>query len=49
MEWTNAAGCWIDGRRVSFRAYAHQERGLVRVNEWGVLKLKFLQPTVFSY
>src|SRR5271157_5365744 len=25
----------------SFRAYAHQERGLVRVNEWSVLKLKF--------
>ena len=28
MEWTNAAGCWIDGRRVSFRAYAYQETGL---------------------
>jgi hypothetical protein len=33
----------------SFRAYAYQERGLVRVNEWGVLKLKFLQPIVFPY
>ena len=31
----------------SFRAYAYPERGLVRVNEWGVLKLRFLQPTVF--
>ena len=31
----------------SFRAYAYQERGLVRVNEWSVLKMKFLQPTVF--
>jgi hypothetical protein len=31
----------------NFRAYADEERGLVRVNEWDVLKLKFLQPTVF--
>ncbi len=33
----------------SFRAYAHQERGLVRVNEWSVLKLKFVQPTAFPH
>ena len=33
----------------SFRAYAYQEMGVVRVNEWGVLKLKFLRPTVFPY
>jgi hypothetical protein len=31
----------------SFRAYAYQETGLVRVNEWSVLKLKFVQPTAF--
>jgi putative transposase len=31
----------------SFRAYAYQESGLVRVDEWGVLKMKFLQPTAF--
>jgi len=33
----------------SFRAYAYQERGLVRVNEWSVLKLKFVQPTAFPH
>ena len=31
----------------SFRAYAYQERGLVRVNEWGVLKMKSIEPTGF--
>jgi len=49
MEWTNAAGCWIDGRRVSFRAYAYQESGVVRVNEWGVLTMKFVQPIAFPH
>ena len=29
------------------RRYAHQESGLIRVNEWSVLKLKFVQPTAF--
>ncbi|MFZ0312193.1 MAG: transposase [Candidatus Korobacteraceae bacterium] len=33
----------------SFRAYAYQERGLVRVNEWGVVKMKFVQPTAFPH
>jgi len=31
----------------SFRAYAYQESGVVRVNEWDVLKMKFVQPTAF--
>ncbi len=31
----------------SFQAYAYQETGMVRVNEWGVLRMKILQPTVF--
>jgi len=35
--------------RSSFRAYAQQERGLVRVNEWSVLKLKFVEPTAFPH
>src|SRR5271166_1061456 len=29
----------------SFRAYAHQESGLVSVNDWSVLMLKFVPPT----
>jgi putative transposase len=33
----------------SFRSYAYQETGLVRVNEWAVLKMKFLQPTAFPH
>jgi hypothetical protein len=33
----------------SLPAYAYQERGLVRVNELGVLKMKVLQPTVFPH
>ena len=31
----------------SFRAYACQEAGLVRVNDWGVLKLRFVEPNGF--
>ena len=33
----------------SFRAYAHQERGLVSVNAWSALTLKFVQPTAFPH
>ena len=33
----------------SFRAYAYEERGLVGVNEWSVLKLKFVRPTAFPH
>jgi putative transposase len=33
----------------SFRAYAHQERRLVGVNEWSLLKLKSVQPTAFPH
>ena len=33
----------------SFRAYAYLETGLVRMNEWGVLKMKFVQPTAFPH
>jgi putative transposase len=33
----------------SFRAYAYEENGLVRVNEWSVLKLKLVEPTAFSH
>jgi hypothetical protein len=31
----------------SFRAYAYQEGGVVRVNEWDVLKMKFRETTSF--
>ncbi len=31
----------------SFRAYAYQERGLVRVNDWSVQELKVRKPTTF--
>jgi putative transposase len=31
----------------SFRSYAYQEMGVVRVNEWGVLKMKSIEPTRF--
>jgi putative transposase len=33
----------------SFRAYAYEEKGLVNVHEWSVLKLKFVQPTAFQH
>lgn len=29
----------------SFRAYAHQESGIVGVNEWNVVKLKYTEVT----
>ncbi len=32
----------------SFRAYAYQETGPVRVNDWSVLELKFTAPTTFA-
>ena len=33
----------------SFRAYAYQERGPVSVNEWSVLKVKFVQQIAFPH
>ena len=32
----------------SFRAYAYQESGMVRVNEWSVLKLKYKEMTCYA-
>jgi putative transposase len=32
----------------SFRAYAFQEKGPVRINQWGEPKLKFIEPTSFQ-
>lgn len=32
----------------SFRAYAYQESGMVRVNEWSVLKLKYKEVTCYA-
>jgi len=34
--------CWT-----SFRAYAYQEPGLVRVNDWSVQELKLRKATTF--
>ena len=33
----------------SFRAYAYQEAGLVRLNRWSVPARKFIEATTFSH